>query len=418
MQTRPTMHIPSLLYLILSASGVVISLTSAGVLFLSGMLTRISGGNNDVVYTNFALGWILVLVVLLLVPGVYYSVNRLRHKPAPGFNFSGIAWPWIAVGAWLVLYLLGVLAAGKNTLNWLVIPPLTTALVSIPLVLWLRLGSKGSREVSRQAAWSVLGTSLMVTPALIMLLEIIILLLLGGVVMFFLVISPDRLQQLEALIKQIAGSNMDPVLLLRIVQPVLQNPWVLFALVSVTSVIIPLLEEFFKPLWVWMFVKNITPARGFFYGMICGAAFALLESLGYLASPLGEAWPALLVGRVATGILHTGTSGLVGWGLASAWSDRKYTRLALAYFLAVLLHGLWNTFGLLMGLAEYLQPVNQLNVILSRLGGIAPLTLGVLSICLAGILIAARKALRPETASGVETEDSNETVRKQPVENE
>ncbi|HPC06694.1 MAG TPA: hypothetical protein PLI60_08225, partial [Anaerolineaceae bacterium] len=78
MQTRPTMHIPSLLYLILSASGVVISLTSAGVLFLSGMLTRISGGNNDVVYTNFALGWILVLVVLLLVPGVYYSVNRLR----------------------------------------------------------------------------------------------------------------------------------------------------------------------------------------------------------------------------------------------------------------------------------------------------------------------------------------------------
>ena len=72
----------------------------------------------------------------------------------------------------------------------------------------------------------------------------------------------------------------------------------------------------------------------------------------------------------------------------------------------------------MMGLAEYLQPVNQLNVILSRLGGIAPLTLGVLSICLAGILIAARKALRPETASGVETEDSNETVRKQPVENE
>jgi len=106
----------------------------------------------------------------------------------------------------------------------------------------------------------------MVTPALIMLLEIAVLLLLGVLVMVFLAISPDRLQQLEMFIQQIASSNMDPVLLLRIVQPVLQNPWVLFALVSLTSVIIPLLEELFKPLWVWMFVKNITPSRGFSTG--------------------------------------------------------------------------------------------------------------------------------------------------------
>lgn len=417
MQTRPTTHIPSLLYLILSASGVVISMTSAGVLFLSGMLARISGESNDVVYTNFALGWTLVLVVLLLLPGVYYSVNRLRHKHAAGINSAGTAWPWIAVGAWLVLYLLGILAAGMNTVNWLVIPPLTTALIAIPLVLWLRLGSKGSRDVSRQAAWSVLGASLIVTPALIMLLEIIALLFLGVVVMFFLAISPDRLQQLEALIRQIAGTNMDPVLLLRIVQPVLQDPWVLFALMSVTSVIIPLLEEFFKPLWVWMFVKNLTPTRGFFYGMICGAAFALLESLGYLASPLGETWPALLVGRVATGILHTGTSGLVGWGLASAWSERKYTRLALAYFLGVFLHGIWNTFGLLMGFAEYLQPVNHLNVILSRLGGIAPLALGVLTMILIAIILYAHKEIKPDQAVTA-TEGSNEIVINMHHENE
>jgi len=46
MQTRPALHIPSLLYLILSASGVVISLTSASVLFLSGVLARIRGESN------------------------------------------------------------------------------------------------------------------------------------------------------------------------------------------------------------------------------------------------------------------------------------------------------------------------------------------------------------------------------------
>jgi hypothetical protein len=167
-----------------------------------------------------------------------------------------------------------------------------------------------------------------------------------------------------------------------------------------------------------VFVKNITPARGFFYGMICGAAFALLESLGYLASPLGGDWPVLLIGRVGTGILHTGTSGLVGWGLASAWSGRKYTRLAGSYFLAVFIHGLWNAFGLLMGLAEYIEPVNQLNVILGQLGAITPAALFVLSVCLFGIILYARKVNTPQISSPAEIENSNEIVVRQQPENE
>lgn len=418
MQTRPSLHIPTLLYLILSAIGLVISMTSAGIMFLSGIIAKISAESSDVVFTNFALGWILLLVMLLLVPGLYLSVTRLQHKTAKGFGSMGNKWLWLAAGSWLVLYILGVFISDKNAVNWLVIPAFTTFLIAVPLGIWLRLGSRGVNPDKNQAAWSVLGASLMVTPALVTLLEIAVLLLLGLMALAFFAISPERLQQLETLIQQLSNSNMDPVLLLRVIQPVLQEPWVIFGIFSLTSVIIPMIEEFFKPLWVWVFVKNITPARGFFYGMICGAAFALLESLGYLASPLGGDWPVLLIGRVGTGILHTGTSGLVGWGLASAWSGRKYTRLAGSYFLAVFIHGLWNAFGLLMGLAEYIEPVNQLNVILGQLGAITPAALFVLSVCLFGIILYARKVNTPQISSPAEIENSNEIVVRQQPENE
>lgn len=418
MQNRPSLHIPTLLYLLMSAIGLVISLTSAGIMFLSGIVAKITGESNDVVFTNFALGWTLALVMLLLIPGMYLSLNRLLHKPVAWFGFAGKKWLWFAAGTWLVMFILGVFISDKDAVNWLIIPPITTLLIALPLWIWLRLGSKGINPNKHQAPWSVLGASLMVTPALVTLLEIAVLFLLGLMVLVFFAISPERLQQLEALIQQLSHSNMDPVLLLRVIQPVLQEPWVIFGIFSLTSVIIPMVEELFKPLWVWVFVKDITPTRGFFYGMICGAAFALLESLGYLASPLGGDWPVLLVGRVGTGILHTGTSGLVGWGLASAWSGRKYIRLAGSYFLAVFIHGLWNAFGLLMGLAEYIEPVNQLNVILSQLGSIAPAALFVLSACLIGIILYARKVNPPELAALPEGENIDEIVITQQTENE
>jgi len=89
----------------------------------------------------------------------------------------------------------------------------------------------------------------------------------------------------------------------------------------------------------------------------------------------------------------------------------------LAYFLGVFLHGIWNTFGLLMGFAEYLQPVNHLNVILSRLGGIAPLALGVLTMILIAIILYAHKEIKPDQAVTA-TEGSNEIVINMHHENE
>jgi hypothetical protein len=51
---------------------------------------------------------------------------------------------------------------------------------------------------------------------------------------------------------------------------------------------------------------------------------------------------SVVLARVGTGAVHIFTTSLVGWGLASAWSQGRYLRLALAFALAVGLHGLWN----------------------------------------------------------------------------
>ncbi|HNC09473.1 MAG TPA: PrsW family glutamic-type intramembrane protease, partial [Anaerolineales bacterium] len=40
--------------------------------------------------------------------------------------------------------------------------------------------------------------------------------------------------------------------------------------------------------------------------------------------------------------LHMTSSGLVGWGIASAFKEKRWGRLAGAYLSAVLIHGVWN----------------------------------------------------------------------------
>jgi hypothetical protein len=117
--------------------------------------------------------------------------------------------------------------------------------------------------------------------------------------------------------------------------------------------------------------------------LICGASFALLESLGAMASSSLETWPLIAIGRIGTGILHTTTSGLIGWGLGSAWSEGKFGRLAASYTAAVCFHGLWNIFALMSGMGQISRLLGLESKALDSLILISP---GVL-ILLSGLLI-------------------------------
>ena len=57
-------------------------------------------------------------------------------------------------------------------------------------------------------------------------------------------------------------------------------------------------------------------------------------------------WLFIALGRAGTGVLHMLASGLVGWGLARAWRDRKWVFLIGTSISAFVLHGLWNAVSL------------------------------------------------------------------------
>ncbi len=149
----------------------------------------------------------------------------------------------------------------------------------------------------------------------------------------------------------------NPEVLDRILTPYLQKPGVITGALLMVSGVIPFIEEIFKPLALWFLIpRKLTPREGFALGMVSGAVFALIESLGNLVNPLADMWSTVILGRLGTGLLHTLTSALVGWGIASAWTHRRVLRMLLAYLGAVALHAVWNTFALLMGFSPLVVP--------------------------------------------------------------
>ncbi len=401
-QTNSKLHLPSLLYLIFSGCGLLLTLTVGVIVLLSSLVGVIGGETRDYLYPGFVASWTLMGISVLLVPGIVYAILRLMNKPFPDKLVTKQKYlPFVFLGLWLPLLALGGVLSQKASGDWLLLPALTVFLVAIPLWIWIRLGNKGIQPEDKQAIWSLLGVNMLITPVFVMVLEVIVIMMIALIGIIVIFISPALAEEFMKTVNLLNSSGMNTVLIMRVIKPLIQNPWVIFSILGTMSVIIPIIEELCKPIWMWAFVKKIDPSQGFLYGMFCGAAFALIESIGYMATPMDEAWAGLMVGRVGTGLLHVVTSGLVGWGLASAWHDKKYYRLAKAYFLAVFIHGLWNAIGLLMGFVEYLEPVNLLNLILTRIGNIAPFALFTLTICMIIFLVIARNHLIRKSETGI-----------------
>jgi hypothetical protein len=89
---------------------------------------------------------------------------------------------------------------------------------------------------------------------------------------------------------------------------------------------------------------------------------------------------------------------MVGWALAQAWSDGKYVQLGAAYLLAVCLHGLWNVFGVMIGVFTILPPggASPALELSRRLGAVSPVALAVLMVTLFLILNGFNRRLQPQ----------------------
>jgi hypothetical protein len=399
MQVRPKVHILALLNVIISSMAGLSLLASAAMLLIVGILA-LTGSASEQAYPLFSLGWNAVLVVMLLLPGIFYSLEWLTGKRLLPRYTSGLPIKMatiLAICLWPLAIFAGDRIARTTDVTRMVLPALQVLAVGIPLWLLVRLGIRGIHKQTRQRIWGTLNFGLIVTSPVALAVEIIVFAAAGLLGVFWVMTRPDLIQELERLASRLMVTQANPDMVLRIIKPYMQKPLVIFSVLAAGAGLAPLVEELIKPLALWLFVRKLQPADGFVLGVISGAAFALLESLNNLANPLGTEWAAVVFGRLGTGILHTVTTGLTGWALASAWSKRQYIRVGAATLLAMCLHMLWNTFGLLVGFNGVLKPENPIAILSLRLGSIAPLAMIVLAVAMVAILIIGNHLLKKES---------------------
>ena len=270
-------------------------------------------------------GLILTLFVLVVVPGALWFGNWVSQNDQL---------------AWLLLPLINIIVNGL-TAFWVVY-----------------MGIRGLKPGPPKRVWGVFASGLVLGPSIILILELYALIGFGILAFLWAAITPAVSSQLQNLIFRFQNLPSNPDAILQSLLPFLLNPGILFIVFSFVSVIVPIIEEALKPIGVWFLAgKNLNPAQGFAFGVLCGAGFGLFENLGN-TSIAGETWALLVSTRITTLLLHCLTTGLVGWALVSTWTEKRYLHLGITYAFAVIVHGLWNGLAVISALSSLDGQVN------------------------------------------------------------
>ncbi len=395
MQTKK-MHWPSLLILIVLGIGAAFVLLISFGLGVNSIIGLFTDGIDPAggMISSFAFGFEFIILILSFWFVLQKTMGRDQADQPLKFPFAG--WQIIA-GINVVIFaaVIGGITAYTEIawLNWIILPALTILVIVPPIWMLFGIGTNGIDLGPRWRFFSVLGLGMTVGPILMIILEMILLvvIILAGFI-YLAVQKPDLFQEIINLTQQLQNET-NPDFILNSVAPYVANPAVIATLLGYIAFLVPLIEELLKPLAVWAFAKKIeSPAQGFAMGMLSGGAFALLESLN--ASGDGSvSWPVIVSIRAGTSLLHMTASGLVGWGIVSAFQDKKAGRFFAAYFSAVAIHGIWNacavgagisTIGELIGKPEWL-----FNIIPAAISGMAVLGIGMFV-----VLIASNRKLR------------------------
>lgn len=408
MKDSPGLDLSAVGMLLLSGLGLLGALAMAGALALGGLAALITGdvfGGQALPF--FSLAWTACFFALLLAPSLVNALIRLLNLQRPPLAFpERLRLASLLMVFFPALLLAGDLLARQKALSWLLLP-LVQVLVTLIPVWWIfETGRRGLAMSGRQRAWGVISFNLVVGQPLILAVELLLVAGLIGLATLWLMGRPELVAEFQRLAQRLADSGMDPLLLERLFLPYLQRPPVLLGLLLIVAGLTPMLEELLKPLALWFLAwRGLTPVDGFVGGMLCGATFALMETLGNLSNPVDN-WAVIVLGRLGTGLLHVVTSGLVGWGLASAVSEGRYLRFGTTYLLSVCLHSLWNVFSILMAVMVLFEPsgLDGFLALNYRLGNIAPLALFVLIVVMFLLLVGAnrclRSAIQPPMADG------------------
>lgn len=393
---RPT-HWPTILHFGLSAFAIVNLWSLAAVLAvlgLVGLTAPTAFGIYDPV-PLFMMAASMLISGLLVLPSAWYALLRLIDRRATQHASLLLRFhPGWWILAFPFVLLAGFGASKVHAATWLLLPPFHVLGVLLPVGWLVYLAVRNLPLGSPQRLWGVFSAGLVLGPMLIIVAELV-----AGVVFVLLVAlvlstQPQAIQQISRLSQWLLNQDPDPTRLLEAIQPYITNPWVIGGVLSFVAVIVPLVEELFKPIGVWLLFRRLSPGAGFVAGALSGAGYALFESLA-LASG-GQEWVALIVARIGTSAVHILTTALTGWGLAWAWSKGHYGKLAVAYLGAVGLHSLWNTLAVLS--AFNMMPGDlsvdlQIPASYQLAGSVATILLGTLAVLTVGAIFMLNRRL-------------------------
>ena len=297
---------------------------------------------------------------LILLAAAFFSLQKFLRKSSADREVS------LSLPMWLILLLallaglsilIGYWISEIKAINWFVLPVLTIPAVVLPLVVLLMFGTRKLPAGTRWQTWNVLGLGMTLAPILLFILEILVAIVIFIIVVAYIFSQPELAAELERLSRQIMNLGPNSKATRDLIAPLLTKPGVIATGLIYVAVLVPAIEELFKPLGVWLFASKLeSPAQGFTLGALSGAGYGLIETLN-ISGQSGD-WAVLLFSRIGTGLLHITTSALMGAAIVLAWRERRYLRLLGTYLLAILLHGSWNTLAVffsISGLSDFFE---------------------------------------------------------------
>ncbi len=347
------LHWSSLLQLIFSALAAVLLIGVAAILTITGLSQVFAGVSTSSTSAQpFMIAGSLAFAGVLVIPSAWYAWRNITHpgiEPVsrPESRYFGLILTVVVLVVVSGTLLLGNWISKNDRISWFLLPILNIIATGLPALWVIYFGTRGLLPHKPQHTWGVFASGLILGPSIILILELILLVVVGIFAFLWIMLNPSLSNQLNSLVFGLQNGIPDTQTIIKTFLPFLLNPVVIFLGFATISVLVPIIEESLKPLGLWFMVgQKITPAQGFGFGVLSGAAFGLFENLGNTSNGVTD-WAVLAGSRVSTLLLHSFTAGLIGWALASAWTQRRFLRLAVSFTIAILIHGTWNGLAVL-----------------------------------------------------------------------
>jgi hypothetical protein len=328
---------------------------------------------------------------VLLIPSAVYALYRILDKPVPfSFHLQRPAWLILALPP---LLLMGYIAAKTLVGSFVVLPFIHVAAAATSVLFFLALGLRGVELWRPQLTWGIFNLGLIGAPFLSLIGELAALIILGSGVLVFLLGDPQNLQTLLELTENLSVAPSDTAF--DLLAPYLSSPVVILGGLFFGAILVPIIEEIFKPIGVLLLLRRTPKAvDGFAAGLLSGAGYALFENFS-LGAGAGEDWALVTMARAGTSLIHIVTAGLTGWAFTEAWTQKRFGRLVVAYFLAVGIHAMWNGIVILTTFASLSTMPMELPAYLPEISSVAPIGFALIIIGCFVLLIGMNAALRP-----------------------